>query len=82
VLTSSHAERVRAALRPQTRLVRELITDAVGAGVLAVTDVPEAATLVQQTMMYSAFGNRLADGHQRAVDAQHAWQFCLHGLGA
>ena len=82
VLTSAHAGRVRLALHPQTRLARELIANAVSAGRLDVADVREGAALLQQTMMYSAFGNRLADEPQRAVDAERAWQFCLHGLGA
>jgi AcrR family transcriptional regulator len=82
MLTSSHAGRVRTALRPQTHLLRELITEALTAGALSVSDVREAATLVQQTMMYSAFGNRLGDEPHRAVDAERAWQFCLHGLGS
>src|SRR5262249_31203765 len=73
---------VRAALRPQTGLLRELVADAAEAGVVRITDVRRATVLVQQTVMYSWFGNRLVEKPERTVDAEATWEFCLHGLGA
>jgi AcrR family transcriptional regulator len=81
-LASNHADRVRAALRPQTRLLRELVAAAADAGAISVSDVRRAAALVQQTVMYSWFGNRLAENPERRLDADQTWEFCLHGLGA
>jgi AcrR family transcriptional regulator len=79
-LAANHADRVRAALGPQTRLLRELVTDAVAAGAIHVSDVRRATALVQQTVMYSWFGNRLVADPGRRVDAEETWEFCLHGL--
>jgi AcrR family transcriptional regulator len=81
-LAANHADRVRAALRPQTRLLRELVAAAAEAGAIQVDDPRRAAALVQQTVMYSGFGNRLVDNPQRKLDAEATWNFCLHGLGA
>src|SRR3954454_22747360 len=67
-LAANHAERVRAALGPQTRLLRELITAACDAGAIRVSDVRQATALVQQTVMYSWFGNRLVADPERRVD--------------
>jgi AcrR family transcriptional regulator len=81
-LATNYADRVRTALRPQTLLLRGLVADAAKAGVVEVTDVRAATALVQQTVMYSWFGNRLAEKPERRVDAEATWQFCLRGLGA
>jgi AcrR family transcriptional regulator len=81
-LAANHADRVRAALGPQTRLLRDLVAAAADAGVIHVRDVRQAAALVQQTVMYSWFGNRLVEHPDRKVDADATWEFCLHGLGA
>jgi AcrR family transcriptional regulator len=80
-LTANHADRVRAALRPQTHLLRELVAAAADAGAVQVSDVRRATALVQQTVMYSWFGNRLVEKPERRLDAEETWQFCLHGLG-
>ncbi len=80
-LAANHADRVRAALVPQTRLLRQLVEAAVEAGAIRVTDVRRATALVQQTVMYSWFGNRLVENPERKVDAEATWEFCLHGLG-
>jgi AcrR family transcriptional regulator len=80
-LAANHADRVRAALVPQTRLLRELIEAARDADVIRVRDVRRATALVQQTVLYSWFGNRLAENPERRVDAEETWEFCLHGLG-
>ena len=39
-----------------------------------------AAALVQQTVMYSWFGNRLVDNPKLRLTAEETWEFCLHGL--
>jgi len=80
-LAAKYADRVRAALRPQTVLLRELVADATEAGAIDVGDVRRAAVLVQQTVMYSWFGNRLVEKPERRVDAEATWEFCLRGLG-
>jgi AcrR family transcriptional regulator len=81
-LAANHADRVRAALAPQTHLLRDLIDDAVAAGAVRVSDTRRAAALVQQTVMYTWFGNRLAENPERKLSAEETWEFCLHGLGA
>jgi hypothetical protein len=81
-LAANYADRVRTALQPQTVLLRELVSGAAGAGAITVDDVRSAAALVQQTVMYSWFGNRLVEKPERRVDAEATWQFCLRGLGA
>ncbi len=81
-LAANHADRVRAALRPQTQLLRELVAAAADAGAIHVDDVRRASALMLQTVMYSGFGNRLVDNPQRKLDAEATWEFCLHGLGA
>ena len=45
-------------------------------------DTRRAAALIQQTVMYSWFGNRLAENARMRVTAEATWDFCLHGLGA
>jgi AcrR family transcriptional regulator len=81
-LAANHADRVRAALRPQTQLLRDLVAAAADAGVIRVDDVRRASALMLQTVMYSGFGNRLIENPQRKLDAEATWAFCLHGLGA
>jgi AcrR family transcriptional regulator len=80
-LAANYADRVRAALRPQTRLLHELVTAAADAGAIEVTDIRRATALVQQTVMYTWFGNRLVEKPERRIDADATWEFCLHGLG-
>jgi AcrR family transcriptional regulator len=81
ILATNHADRVRAALRPQTRLLRELVADAINAGALPAVDVRRASAQVQLTVMYHAFGNRLAEKPEQRLDADATWQFCRRGLG-
>lgn len=82
LIAAPHADRIRAALRPQTRLLRELITAAADAGAIEFDDARDATALVHQTIMYSAIGNRLAGDESRRISAELAWQFCLRGLRA
>jgi AcrR family transcriptional regulator len=75
------SDRVRAALAPVTRLLRELVDDADAAGAIQVTDPRRAAALVQQTVMYSWFGSRLGQNSKVRLTAEETWEFCLRGLG-
>jgi len=81
-LTVDHAERVKAAMAPISRMMRELVDAANAAGAIHVTDTRRAAALMQQTVMYSWFGNRLVDNARMRLTAEATWDFCLHGLGA
>jgi len=45
-----------------------------------VSDTRRAAALVQQTVMYSWFGNRLVENTRLRLTAEETWDFCLHGL--
>jgi AcrR family transcriptional regulator len=79
-LTVNHPERVKAAMAPISTMVVELVEDAVAAKAIEVTDVRHAAALIQQTVMYSWFGNRLIHNPRKRVTAEETWEFCLHGL--
>jgi AcrR family transcriptional regulator len=80
-LVGAHPERVRAAIDPVTRMLVELIEEAVAAGAIKVGDIRRAAALVEQTVMYSAwFGNRLVKDPRKRLTAEETWEFCLHGL--
>jgi AcrR family transcriptional regulator len=81
-LTSDHADRVKAAMAPVARMMLDLVTAADAAGAISVEDPRRAAALVQQTVMYSWFGNRLAENARTRLTAEATWEFCLHGLHA
>ena len=80
-LAANHADRVRAALAPLSRLLFALIDDAVSADLVNVESSRRAAALVQQTVIYSWFGNRLVDDPKHRISAEETWEFCLRGLG-
>ena len=64
---STHPDRVKAAMAPISRMLLELVDAAVAAGAINVADTRRAAALMQQTVMYSWFGNRLVqDPRMRA----------------
>jgi hypothetical protein len=81
-LTVDHADRVKAAMAPIFQTMNELVEAANDAGAIHVDDPRRAAALVQQTVMYSWFGNRLADSVRARLTAEETWEFCLHGLAA
>jgi AcrR family transcriptional regulator len=81
-LAVDHPDRVKAALAPVSRTMMELVAAASVAGAINVTDARLAAALVQQTVMYSWFANRLADNARTRITAEATWDFCLRGLGA
>src|SRR5665213_4629826 len=73
-LAVNHAPRVRAALAPLSRRLRELIGAADEAGVIHVADARRATTLVQQTVMYNWFGNRLVENPKSRITAEETWE--------
>ena len=79
-LTVTHPDRVQAAMAPISRMLVELLDAAVAVGAIEVKDTRHTATLMQQTVMYSWLGNRLASNARRQVTAEETWEFCLHGL--
>jgi hypothetical protein len=80
-LAVNHAARVRAALAPVSQLLRDLIDGAAHADAIRIDDTRRAGALVQQTVMYSWFGNRLVENPKLRLTAEETWQFCLNGLG-
>jgi len=80
-LAVNHTARMRSALAPVSHLLRELVDDAAAAGLVQVSDSRRASALVHQTVMYSWFGNRLAENPRQRLTAAETWEFCLHGLG-
>src|SRR5262245_12108543 len=79
-LAVSHPDRLRAALEPISRILIELAGQAVAAKAIKVTDARRAASLLQQTVMYSWLGNRVVQNPRMRVTAEETWEFCLHGL--
>jgi AcrR family transcriptional regulator len=74
-------ERLAAVISPITRMLVGLLDDAVAAGVLRVADTRRAALLIEQTVMYNWFVNRLVQNPRSRVSSEDAWEFCLKGLG-
>jgi AcrR family transcriptional regulator len=81
-LAVNHTGRVKAALAPISAQLRALLDDAAGAGMIEVADTRRAAALMQQTVMYSWFGNRLVQNPRMRISPEETWEFCLHGLRA
>jgi len=79
-LAVNHGERVRAAMAPISRQLLQLVDAATAAGAISVADTHRAASLIEQTVMYSWFGNRLVRDPRMRVTAEETWEFCLHGL--
>jgi AcrR family transcriptional regulator len=81
-LAIHHPERVRAAMEALSRLALELVEAAAAAGAIEVSDARNSAALLQQTVMFSWFGNRLVQKTRIRVSSDEIWDFCLRGLGA
>jgi AcrR family transcriptional regulator len=81
-LTVDHSDRVKAAMAPISRMMIELVNAANAAGDINVADARNAAALMQQMVMYSWFGNRLAESSRSRLSAEATWEFCLNGLRA
>jgi len=79
-LAGNHPERVKAALAPISQLLVELLDDANEAGDIEVTDRRRTSALVMRTVMYSWFGNRLAQSARMRITPEDTWEFCLQGL--
>jgi AcrR family transcriptional regulator len=79
-LAAAHPARVKAALEPVSRMLFEIVEEASAAGAIDVPDTRRAAALVQQTVMWSWFGNRLIQDPRMRLTAEETWEFCLHGL--
>jgi AcrR family transcriptional regulator len=74
-------ERLAGVMAPVSRMVIELIEAAIANGDLRVDEPRRAALLLQQTVMYGWFMNRLVPNPRARVGAEDAWEFCLRGLG-
>ena len=70
------------ARRRVSHLLRELIDAAADGGRDPGRRRPARRGMVQQTVMYSWFGNRLVENPKLRLTAEETWEFCLHGLGA
>ena len=79
-LAVTHADQVTAAMAPITVMLRELLEAAVAAKEIVSDDIRRTASLIEQTVMYSWFGNRLVRDPRMRVTAEETWEFCLHGL--
>jgi AcrR family transcriptional regulator len=79
-LTVNHPDRVKAAMSPLAQMLLELVEDAIAAGAIRSDDARHTAVLLQQTVMYGWFGNRLVQNPRKRVTAEETWEFCLHGL--
>jgi hypothetical protein len=79
-LAVNYPDRVRAAMAPVSRMLLTLIEQAAAADAIHVSDPRRSASLIEQTVMYSWFGNRLVEDPRARVTAEETWEFCLHGL--
>jgi len=81
-LAGNHPDRVKAAITPTADLLAELLDAANEAGEIEITDTRRTGALVLRIVMYSWFGNRLAQSPRLRITAEDTWQFCLKGLRA
>jgi AcrR family transcriptional regulator len=79
-LAGNHPERVKAALAPISTMLVDLLDGANEAGDIEVVDRRRTGALVMRTVMYSWFGNRLAQSARMRISAEDTWEFCLQGL--
>ena len=79
-LAVNHPQRVKSAMEPVSLMAVELVEAAQAAMVINVTDPRRSGALIQQTVMYSWFGNRLIQNPRRRITAEDTWEFCLSGL--
>ena len=81
-LAVTHPDRVQSAMAPISRMLIELLDAAVAVEAIKVANTRHTAVLMLQTVMYSWFGNRLADNAKKRVTAEETWEFCLVGLSS
>jgi AcrR family transcriptional regulator len=80
-LAVTHPDQVTAAMAPVAVMLIEALDAAVAAGAInKLSDTRRTASLIQQTVMYSWFGNRIIKNPRMRVTAEDTWEFCLHGL--
>jgi AcrR family transcriptional regulator len=79
-LAGTHPDRVKAALAPVSRMLLELVEAAAATKAVKVEDARRTAALIQQTVMYSWFGNRLISNPRQRVTAEETWEFVFHGI--
>jgi AcrR family transcriptional regulator len=79
-LAVNYPDRVRAAMAPVSHMLLKLLEAAAAADAIHVADPRRSASLIEQTVMYSWFGNRLVEDPRARVTAEETWEFCLHGL--
>jgi AcrR family transcriptional regulator len=80
-LAPDHADRLKSAMAPISKLMVELVVAADAAGAIDVDDPREAAAIVQQTVMSSWFGTRLVQSTKQRLSPDAIWRFCLRALG-
>jgi len=73
---------VESTFEPVSRLLLELLDDAVAARVIRITDTERAAGLLKQLVMYSWHRNRYIKDPEQRITAEEVWDFCLHGFRA
>jgi AcrR family transcriptional regulator len=76
-LVMSHPERVRASMTSISRLLVQLLDEAVRADVISVSDTRRTAVLMQQTVMFSWIGNRVINNPRLRISAEETWEYCL-----
>jgi len=79
-LATTHPKRVTTAMAPISAMMIEVLDAAKAAGAIADQDTRRAASLIQQTVMYSWFGNRIVEDRRMRVSAEDTWDFLFHGL--
>ena len=79
-LAVAHPDRVSATMAPIALQLLELVEAAVAVGAIVVDDPRRAAALVQQTVMFSWFGNRIVQNPRLRVSSDDIWDYCLRGL--
>ena len=80
-LAVDHPERVIAIMGPIGVIMLDLVEQSVAAGRITVADPRRAASLVQQVVMFSWFGNRMVKNPRLRASSDDLWEFCLRGLG-
>jgi AcrR family transcriptional regulator len=79
-LVMNHPERVRASMTALSRILVELLDEAVRADAIRVDDTRKTAVLMQQTVMFSWIGNRIIQNPRMRVSAEETWDYCLRCL--
>jgi AcrR family transcriptional regulator len=79
-LVMNHPERVRASMTSITRILVDLLDEAVRADAIHVADTRRTAVLLQQTVMFSWIGNRVIQNPRLRVSAEETWDFCFRCL--